>query len=76
MLVWNKIRAGEVLVSDNAKTVWESSPVSMAHKLDTFCPMFNSIKAEEEQGEGNISHLLQNYKSFINSEKQLLTNPL
>lgn len=55
ILLRKKIRNGEVLLSDNAKSVWESDPVFMSHKLDNFRTKFNRIKAEDDQGEGKFS---------------------
>lgn len=64
-----KIPAGEIFVSDNTSTVWESSPVFVGHKLDNYRIEFNRIKAEGDKGEGGVSLLFQNYLFFITFDK-------
>lgn len=54
VILLRKIRAGEIVVSDNAKTLQKSSLVFMVHKLDNICTMYNRIKAEEEQRYGKV----------------------
>lgn len=43
---------GEISPSNDAKTVWESDPIFMKHKLDNFRIKFNLLKVEEDQLDG------------------------
>lgn len=52
MLLRKKWRNGDVSSTDNAKSVWESEPIFMKHKLDNFRTKFNRIKAEGENNNG------------------------
>lgn len=52
ILLRKRIRNGKLSLSENAKTVWESDPVFMSHKLDSFRTRFNKIRAEEEKKKG------------------------
>lgn len=52
-LLRKNFRNGEVSFSDNAKTVWESEPIFMKHKLDDFRTKFTRLKTEHEEYEIN-----------------------
>lgn len=52
ILLRKTLRFGAIFMADNAKFVWQSAPVFMAHNLDKYWTKLNRIDAENNDISG------------------------
>lgn len=64
LLLRKRLRCGEIYLTDNAKTVWQSDLVVTPHKLENVWTKFNRAKAEINDFEGILCAVLH-YNFYV-----------